>query len=238
MAGYVGILDRVGLLLRANLNDLLDRALSSNKPAVFDEQINLLQGSMEKLTIVLGEAIGRQSTLKREIEETHAQLDKMDEDIDRLLDLEEKEADQAKLASIRTLATSRQANYNSAKEVLELKEDQLTEAEAQAAQLQDAKLKLGARIDTLRAQKSRLLALMAERRAAEAQGQAISDADFRNRFSAESLLRDEEEKVERARGLVAARAVTVETQLDDILGNDLLQQQLEERRARRKSSGG
>jgi aryl carrier-like protein len=49
MAGYTSILDRVGLLLSANINDLLDRALNANKPAVFDEQINLLNGSLEKI---------------------------------------------------------------------------------------------------------------------------------------------------------------------------------------------
>lgn len=237
MAGYVGILDRVSLLLRANLNDLLDRALNSNKPAVFDEQINLLQGSLEKITVVLGESIGRENTLKREIEELNEQIDKMDRDIDRLLELEDKESDPARRASIATLATSRQANYNSSKEILDLKDEQLKEVQGQVQQLQDAKLKLGARIDTLRTQKGRLLALIAERGAAEAQGKAISDTDFRSQFSPEELIREEEEKVDRAKGIVAARGVTIEHQLDDLLGNDVLQQQLEERRARLKSSG-
>lgn len=238
MAGYTGILDRVSLLLRANINDLLDRALSTNKPAVFDEQINLLRGSLEKITVVLGESIGRGTTLKREIDELKTQLTKTDQDIDRLLELEERESDTSRRAGIATLATTRQANYNSTKEILDLKEDQLRDTQEQTQQLEDAKLKLGARIDTLRAQKSRLLALIAQRKAAEAQGKVLSDADVRSNFSPEAILREEQENLERAKGIIAARGVTVEHQLDDLLGNELLQQQLEERRARRRSSGG
>ena len=235
MAGYVSILDRVKLLLSANLNDLLDRALSANKPALFDEQINLLRGSLEKITVALGESIGRESTLAREIAEAKGRLEKMDLEIDRLLEMQEKEPDAVRRASLEALATSRQANYNSLREILELREDQLREVQGQTAQLRDARIKLEARIDTLRAQKSRLLALISERKAAEAQGRALSEADVRSRFSPEEIIRQEEEALERARGIVAARGISVEQQLDDLLGDDLLRRQLDERRARRRS---
>ncbi|GEM_PF-2125051 len=237
MAGYVGILDRVKLLLNANLNDLLDRALNANKPAVFDEQINLLQGSMEKITVALGECLGRERTLDREISDLKAQIEKADGEIDRLLELEEKEGDSSRRASVAALAASRQATYNSLLEMLEFKQEQEGEVQGQSAQLRDAKIKLQARIDMLRAQKGRLLALIAERKAAEAQGRALSDLDLRSRFSPESLLREEQEAVERARGLVTARGISVEQQVDDLLDNNFLQQQLEERRAKRKTSG-
>lgn len=236
MAGYVSILDRVRLLLSANLNDLLDRALNANKPAVFDEQINLLQGSLEKITVALGESLGRERTLEREISELKVQGEKIDGEIDRLLELEEKETDPARRASIAALAASRQANYNSMMEILSFKQEQLEEVQEQAGQLRDAKIKLQARIDTLRTQKSRLLALISERKAAEVQGRALADADFRSRFSPEALIREEEEAVERARGLIAARGISMDQQIDELLGSDLLKQQLEERRARRRSS--
>ena len=234
MAGYEGILGKVRLLLTANIHDLLDRALNANKPAVFDEQINLLQGSLEKITVCLGESIGREKTLTREIAELKEQLAGMDGEIDKLLELEEKEEDQVRRASMSALATNRQANFNSIEQVLDLKEEQLNEMQGQTAQLQDAKIKLAARIDMLRGQKARLLALISERKAAEAQGKALSTADILSRFSPEALVREEQGAVERARGIVAARSSTVEQQIDDLLGNDVLQQQLEERRARRK----
>lgn len=238
MAGYESILDKVRLLLTANVHDLLDWALNANKPAVFDEQINQLQGSLEKITVCLGESIGREKTLTREMDELKEQLATMDSEIDRLLEREEKETDQVRRASMAALATNRQANYNSVQQIQELKEDQLAEVQAQTAQLQDAKIKLSARIDMLRAQKARLMALISERKAAEAQGKALSTADLLSRFSPESLIREEMEAVERARGIVAARQSTVEQQLDDLLGNDQLQQQLDERRARRKAAAG
>ncbi len=236
MAGYEGILGKVKLLLTANIHDLLDRALNTNKPAVFDEQINLLQGSLEKITVCLGESIGREKTLAREASDLKEQLARIDVEMDRLLDLEEREKDQLKRASISALATNRQASFNSLSQVLELKEDQLADTQAQTVQLQDAKLKLDARVDMLRAQKSRLLALISERKAAEAHGRVLSTTDLLSRFSPESLIREEEEAVERARGIVAARTGSVEQQIDDLLGNDQIQQQIEERRARRKQA--
>lgn len=238
MAGYESILGKVKLLLTANVHDLLDWALNANKPAVFDEQINQLQGSLETITVCLGESTGREKTLTREMAELKEQLATMDSELDRLLGLEEKETDQMRRASMSALATNRQANYNSVQQIQELKEGQLTEVQAQTAQLQDAKIKLSARVDMLRAQKTRLMALISERKAAEAQGKALSTADLLSRFSPESLIREEQEAVERAQGIVAARQSTVEQQLDDMLGNDQLQQQLDERRARRKLPAG
>ena len=234
MAGYEGILGKVKLLLTANVQDLLNKALNTNKPAVFDEQVNLLQGSLEKITVCLGESIGREKTLAREIAELKEQLADLDGEIDRLLEIEEREGDPVRRASISTLATNRQSKHNSDSQILELKEEQLEDVKEQTAQLQDAKIKLAARIDMLRAQKTRLVALISERKAAEAQGKALSTADLLSRFSPEGLIREEQEAVERARGIVIARTSTVEQQLDDLLGNDMLQRQLEERRARRK----
>src|SRR3972149_4060676 len=220
MAGYEGILGKVRLLLTANIHDLLDRALNANKPAVFDEQINQLLGSLEKITVCLGESIGREKTLAREIGELKEQVERIDGEIDRLLELEQKESDAARRAGISALAANRQANFNSLKQVLELKEEQAEDVQAQTAQLQDAKIKLAARIDMLRAQKTRLVALIGERKAAEAQGKALSTADLLSRFSPEQLIRDEQESVERARGIVTARTSTIDQQLDDLLGND------------------
>lgn len=235
MAGYQGVLDKVKLLLTANIHDLLNRALNANKPAVFDEQINQLNGSLDKITVCLGESIGRERTMSREVAGLREELTETDGEIDRLLELEGKETDAARRASISALAANRQANYNSTEQIKELKEEQLEEAKGQTIELQDAKIKLAARIDMLRAQKSRLLALISERKAAEAQGRALSTADLMDRFSPEALIREEQEAVERARGIVAARSSTIEQQLDDLLGSDTLQQQLEERRARRKA---
>ena len=238
MAGYEGILGKVRLLLTANIQDLLNRALNTNKPAVFDEQINQLLGGLEKITVCLGESIGREKTLAREIGELREQVERIDGEIDRLLELEQKESDPSRRASISALAANRQANFNSLNQVLELKEEQAEDVQAQTAQLQDAKIKLAARIDMLRAQKTRLVALIGERKAAEAQGKALSTADLLSRFSPEQLIRDEQESVERARGIVTARTSTIDQQLDDLLGNDELQRQLEERRARRQLPAG
>ncbi len=95
-------------------------------------------------------------------------------------------------------------------------------------------MKLGARIDVLRSQRSKLAALIEERKAAEAQGRAIATIDVRSAFSPDALIRSEQEALERQQGIAAARSVALGQNLDDVLGNEALDDQLEALRAERK----
>src|SRR5512146_1871212 len=101
MPSYQSIFDRVGLLISANVNALLDRALGANSVAVFDEYVNRMNGALDALETAEGVERGRAKTLGRQIDELEADTVRLDSDVDRLLARNE-----------RTLAAARQAVFN------------------------------------------------------------------------------------------------------------------------------
>ena len=63
MPSYQSIFDRVGLLIAANVNALLDRALGANSVAVFDEYVNRMNGALGALETAEGVERGRAKTI-------------------------------------------------------------------------------------------------------------------------------------------------------------------------------
>lgn len=237
MAGYDSIFAKVERLFTASVQDLLSRALNSNKIAVFDEEVNRLNGALEQITVAHGEALGREKTLTRELDELEDEVAALSQRLNLALDKEEqaRAGDQATHASQYTaLAKATLSQRNTKSEILTSKQDQLEDTKEQMARLYEARVKLGARIEVLRAQRSKLVALIAERRAAEAQGKALAAIDVRSAFSPDALIRTEQEAVERQQGIAAARSLTLGQHLDDVLGNEALDEQLEALRSERK----
>lgn len=237
MAGYDSIFAKVERLFTSSIQDLLTRALNANKLAVFDEEVNRLNGALEQITIAHGEALGRDKTLTREIEELDDAVEALTQRVNLALDKEEqaRARDDASQASQYTaLAKATLSQKNTKAEILTSKQSQLEDTKEQIARLYEARVKLGARIDVLRSQRSKLDALIQERKAAEAQGKALATIDVRTAFSPDSLIRSEQEAVERQQGIASARAVSLGQHLDDVLGNEALDEQLDVLRAERK----
>src|SRR5512146_1394733 len=113
MPSYQSIFDRVGLLVTANVNALLDKALGANSVAVFDEYVNRMNGALDALQTAEGVERGRSKTLDRQIDTLEAEVAQLDEDVDRLLG-----------QGARALAAARQAVFNTKSELLtQLRED-------------------------------------------------------------------------------------------------------------------
>ena len=237
MAGYDSIFAKVERLFTSNIQDLLTRALNSNKLAVFDEEVNRLNGALEQITVAHGESLGREKTLSRELDELEDEVAALSQRLNLALDKEEqtRASDQASQASQYTaLAKATLSQRNTKSEILTGKQNQLEDTKAQIARLYEARIKLGARIDVLRSQRSKLGALIEERKAAEAQGRALATIDVRSAFAPDALIRSEQEALERQQGIASARSVALGQHLDDVLGNEALDEQLEALRAERK----
>ncbi|MBI2863180.1 MAG: PspA/IM30 family protein [Chloroflexi bacterium] len=237
MAGYDSIFAKVERLFTANIQDLLTRALNSNKLAVFDEEVNRLNGALEQITVAHGESLGREKTLTRELDELEDEVAALSQRLNLALDKEEQatSSSQPTQASQYTaLAKATLSQRNTKSEILTSKQHQLEEAKEQIARLYEARVKLGARIDVLRAQRSKLAALIEERKAAAAQGRALGAIDVRSAFSPDALIRSEQEALERQQGIAAARSLTLGQNLDDVLGNEALDEQLDALRVERK----
>src|SRR5438552_3495823 len=165
MARYQSILDRVGLLISANVNALLDKALNTNSIAVFDEYVNRMNGALDALENAEGVERGRVKTLGRQIEEVDAEVGTLDGDVDRLLAKNE-----------RTLAAARQAVLNTKQNLLQdLKED-LEQAQGEVAALGNSRAKLEAQIEVSKAKRQQLAGLIEQKKAAELRYKAQAGA--------------------------------------------------------------
>ncbi|MDO8670447.1 MAG: hypothetical protein Q7O66_03340 [Dehalococcoidia bacterium] len=237
MAGYDSIFAKVERLFTSNIQDLLTRALNANKLAVFDEEVNRLSGALDQITVAHGESLGREKTLVREIDELEDEVAGLSQRLNLALDREEqtKTGDRASQSSQYTaLAKATLSQRNTKSDILAGKQQQLEESKEQIARLYEARIKLGARIDVLRSQRSKLGALIEERKAAAAQGKALATIDVRSAFAPDALIRSEQEAVERLQGIATARSVALGQHLDDLLGDEALDDQLDALRVERK----
>jgi phage shock protein A len=228
MPSYQSILDRVGLLVAANVNALVDKALGANSVAVFDEYVNRMNGALDALQTAEGVERGRSKTLERQINELEVEVGQLDQDVDRLL-----------AQGARALAAARQAVYNTKGELLEQLREDRTNAGIEIEKLANSRAKLSAQIEVSKAQRQRLVGLIEQTRAAKLRADAqdrvrISAPD---RYRTDDLIERERQKKEMQEGRNEAQANTLDQRIDDLLGAQDLELQLQAREAKRLGPG-
>lgn len=223
MAGYQSIFDRVTLLVTANINALLDRALGANSVAVFDEYINRMNGALDALQTAEGVERGRSKTLARQVSDLEAQCRQLDQDVDRLLERGE-----------RTLAAARQAVLNSKMQLLEQMREDYANSQNEVAKLADSRAKLSAQIEVSQAKRMQLVGLIEQKKAAELRYKAQAGAHVAapDRMKTDEILERARQEKEIAEGKNEAAAATIDARIDEILGTDEIEWQLREREAK------
>lgn len=222
MAGYTSILDRVTLLVSANINALLDKALSLNRLAVFDEYLNRMGEAYESLQTAEGIERGRTRTLLRQLEETEAEVSKLDDDVDRLLQKGE-----------RGLAAARQAVLNTKLGLLEDIRENLQQSQLEAQKLGDAKAKLQAQIEVTKARRQELVSLIEQKRASDLRLKAQQGIrDIGDKTKTDALIERARQELDIAQGKEEAARDTLVARIDEVLGADEIEQQLAAREAR------
>ncbi len=223
MPSYQSIFDRVGLLITANINALLDRALGANSVAVFDEYINRMNGALDALQTAEGVERGRAKTLRRQIGELEAQVAQLDEEVDRLLARGE-----------RALAAARQAVFNTKSKLLEQIKEDLGQCQEEIAKLANSRAKLSAQIEVSQAKRQQLVALIEQKKAAELRYQAQAGAHVAapGQLRVDEILEKARQQLEIAEGKNEAAASTLDARIDELLGTEELEWQLQEREAK------
>jgi phage shock protein A len=223
MAGYQSIFDRVTLLVTANINALLDRALGANSVAVFDEYINRMNGALDALQTAEGVERGRLKTLARQVSDLQGQCAQLDQDVDRLLERGE-----------RTLAAARQAVLNSKTQLLEQMRDDHTQSQNEVAKLADSRAKLTAQIEVSQAKRMQLVALIEQKKAADLRYKAQAGVHVAapDKMQTDEILERARQEKEIAEGKNEAAAATIDARIDEILGTDEIEWQLREREAK------
>jgi phage shock protein A len=218
------LLEKVGTLIRANLHALVDEALKKNSVAVLDEYIRQAENNLDDLEDAAATVGGNVRTLERKYQEYQSRADKLDRDIDILLQKGKDElavAAQSKLNSTRRLAEDYQAQW----------EQQQREYQA----LISAKLKLEAKLTTIKQEREELQALLELAKSKEITAKAIQSLDDVVGVGDADIARIGDSiraRLDKASARSELAASRLEDQMDEVLERGEIDLQLEERKRR------
>jgi len=222
-------LEKVNTLISANLHGMVDRALESNSVKVMDEYIRQAERNLDDLEDSATTVGGSVKTLKRKHDEFAAAAEKLDRDIDTLL-----------VKGKNELAAAAQADLNSKQQLAQEYYEQWQSQEQQYRRMMDMKLKLEAKLTTIKQEREQVKALLELAEAKRVTTKTIKSLDdlagvgdedvSRVVDSIRARLDREDAKLEMATGRLADR-------IDEAVGYSEVDSQLEERR-RRLNLGG
>jgi phage shock protein A len=220
------LLEKIQTLVAADLNRLVDRALQSNEPAVFQHHIRELQRLQEQVADQLVSARAEITQLRRRSDEMLALVVKQDQEVDQLL-----------RAGLQEDALAAQDRLNQNRLASARLVEQVERLEAQYARMIEAKAQLDARVVALEKSEPEVEGLVGLARAKELTAAAIKSLD--------DLEGSGDPDVARLVGSVRSRLAEAEAQIHaleqrglargetpEVLKRKELESQLEARKAR------
>ncbi|HXV99773.1 MAG TPA: PspA/IM30 family protein [Anaerolineae bacterium] len=218
------LFQKIDTLIKANLHAMVDRALDSNSVAVMDEYIRQAENNLDDLEDALVTIKGQVKTLQRKYETFQAEAEALDRDIDRLLTLGKED-----------LAMAAQSQYNTKADLAEEYRQQFERQKAEADKLAEARLKLEARLRTIKQEREHVLGLLELARTKEIAAKSMKSLDSLEGVGDSDIARVADkirERLDRADAEVEMRSGRLTNQMDQVLGKDRLDSQLAERRQR------
>ncbi|MCS7221736.1 MAG: PspA/IM30 family protein [Anaerolineae bacterium] len=218
------LLEKVDTLIRANLHALVDRALNSNSLAVLDQYIRQIEDHLEDLEDAAATVGGQVKTLKRKVEEYDTKVAELDRNIDLFLQEGREE-----------LAVAAQSKFNATQRLLENYREQLQRQEAEYQKLLDAKLKLEARLTTVKQEREELRALLDLAKSKEVTVRTIKSLDDLVGVGDADIARVAESiraRLDKAQAQAEMYAQRLDVQMDEVLERHVLDAQLAERKKR------
>ncbi|MGQ9552896.1 MAG: PspA/IM30 family protein [Anaerolineae bacterium] len=218
------LFEKVQTLISANLHAIVDKALQSNSIAVIDQYIRQVEDSLEDLEDAVATVGGQLKTLQRKQLDYDTKAQELDRNIDALL-VEGREE----------LAVAAQSKLNSTRRLAESYREQVERQQAEYQKLMDARVKLEAKLSTIKQEREELQALLDLAKSKELTVKAVGslddlvgvgDADVAR--IAESI-RSRLDKAQARGEMVASR---LDAQMDEILERREIDSQLAERRKR------
>jgi phage shock protein A len=218
------LLDKVATLIKANLHYLVDQALKQNSLAVVDQYIREVEDNLDKLEDAAATVGGQVKTLKRKFDEFQAKADELDRNIDILLQEGREE-----------LAVAAQSKLNSTQRLADNYREQHERQKAEYEKLLDAKLKLEAKLTTIKQEREELQALLDLARAKELTAKAISSLDDLVGAGDDDIGRIAESirtRLDKAAARGEMAASRLDAQMDEVLERATIDAQLAERKKR------
>ena len=218
------LLDKVSTLIKANLHSLVDQALQSNSMAVIDQYIRDVDNNLTALEDAAATVGGTVKTLERKTADYTKEMDQLDANIDIFLRQGKNE-----------LAAAAQSKFNSSKGLFDTYTTQLVREKAEYKSLLDARIKLQAKLTTIKQQREEMQSLLELAKAKEITNKTIKSLDNLAGTGDQDVARLAESikgKLDKENARAEMAAQNLDSQMDDVLGKGQLDAQLEERKKR------
>ena len=217
------LLEKVGILISANLHWMANQALQANSMAVVDEYIRRVEDNLEALEDAAATVGGEAKTLRRKQREFESKAEELDRNIDLFLS-EDKDK----------LAMAAQSRYNTMKDLADTYREQADAQEAEFQKLLDAKLRLEAKLTEVKQERIQLQAMLELAKSKEATHDAVQAV---GEVSTEaSGMDDIKESIQRRLDKASAQseidAHKLDRQMEEVLETNAIETQLAARRAR------
>lgn len=218
------LLKKVQTLISANLHAMVDSALKANSLAVFDQYVREVEDNLENLEDAVATVGGELKALRRRKGDAEQRAAELDRNIDIFL-REGKE----------DLALAAQSKLNSVNRLVQNYEEMLGRQEAEFQALKDARLKLEAKLTTVKQEREELQVLLDLARSKEITARAIKSLDDLMGSGDEDISRVAEGirlRLDKASARSEMLAGSLDAQMDQVLEKSTLEAQLAERKAR------
>jgi len=218
------LLKKIQTLISANLHSLVDSALKANSMAVFDQYVREVEDNLDSLEDAVATVGGELKTLRRKKSDREREAADLDRNID--LFLREGKED---------LAMAAQSKLNSVTRLVQNYDETLQRQEAEFQSLKDARLKLEAKLTTVKQEREELQALLDLARSKELTAKTIKSLDALAGSGDADIARVADgirERLDKASARSEMLASSLDMQMDEVLEKGTLEAQLAERKAR------
>jgi len=216
------LLEKVQTLIAANLHALIDEALKKNSLAVIDQYIRQVENNLEDLEDAAATIGGEVKTLKRKFDDFHAKANELDRNIDLMLKEGKEE-----------LAVAAQSKLNSTTRLAETYKGQYERQQSEYQKLLDAKLKLEAKLTTVKQEREEMQALLDLAKSKEVTVKTMQSLDNLMGSGDQDVARMAESiraRLDKAQARSDMQASRLDAQMDELLERNTLETQLAERK--------
>ena len=216
------LLEKVSTLISANLHSLVDQALKSNSLAVIDQYVRQVENNLEDLEDAAATVGGEVKSIRRKLNDLEQREDELDRAVDAFLMEGNEEA-----------AAATQSKLNSTLRLVETYEDQAVRLKDEYQKLLDAKVKLEARLSTMKQEREELQALLELAKSKEIAVDAMKGLDDLMGSGDTDISRIANSiyaRLDKATTAAEIRAASLDEQINEALERDVLDAQLAERK--------
>jgi phage shock protein A len=223
------LLEKVSVLISANLHALVDKAVESNSLAVIDQYIRQVEDQLENLEDAAATVGGEVRAIRRKMEEHQRKAAQLDKGVDALL-IENNESG----------AGAAQSRLNSTQQLVETYQLQLIRQEGEYQKLLDARTKLQARLETMKLQREELQALLDLAASKEMVVRTVKDLDSLMGVGDSDISRIAQSiqaRLDKAKAAADIRGASLDEQINQLLDRRAIEAQLAERKKRLAQQG-